>query len=49
VPRTRHGVLHRFGAVGRGVACGLALRHDHGSGYMSRDFRAEIRFLGIEA
>jgi transposase InsO family protein len=45
----RQGVLRHFGAIGRGVAEGLALRHDHGSNYMSRDFQAEIRFLGIES
>ena len=31
-----------------GSADGLQLRHDHGSVYMSDDFQAEIRFLGIE-
>jgi putative transposase len=30
-----------------GSAAGLQLRHDHGSVYMSDDFQAEIRFLGI--
>ena len=32
-----------------GVACGLKLRHDHGSNYMSGDFQDEIECLGIEA
>ena len=27
----------------------LRLRHDHGSQYVSRDFRKELRFLGIES
>jgi putative transposase len=45
----RQGVLRHFGAIGRGVAEGLALRHDHGSNYMSRDFQDEIRFLGAES
>ena len=45
----RQGVLCHFGAIGRDVAEGLALRHDHGSNYMSGDFRAEIRFLGVES
>jgi putative transposase len=45
----RQGVLRHFGAIGRGVAEGLALRHDHGSNYMSRDFQDEIRFLGVES
>jgi transposase InsO family protein len=31
------------------VRQGLALRHDHGSNYMSRDFQDEIRSLGIES
>src|SRR3712207_8966597 len=44
----RQGVLCRFGAIERDVAKGLALRHDHGSNYLSGDFQAEIRFLGIE-
>ena len=44
----RQGVLRHFGAVDRDAAKGLALRHDHGSNYMSGDFRSEIRFLGIE-
>jgi transposase InsO family protein len=45
----RQGVLRHFGAIGRGVAQGLALRHDHGSNYMSGDFQDEIAFLGIES
>jgi putative transposase len=49
VPRTRQGVLRHFGAIERDVAKGLALRHDHGSNYMSGDFQGEIRFLGIES
>jgi putative transposase len=44
----RQGVLRHFGALDRGAAEGLALRHDHGSNYMARDFQAEIRFLGIK-
>jgi transposase InsO family protein len=43
----RQGVLHHFGAIGPGVAAGLKLRHDHGSNYMSGDFQAEIKCLGI--
>ena len=38
----------RFGAFASDVAVGLQLRHDHGSQYVSHDFQAEIRFLGIE-
>ena len=30
-----------------GAATGLTMRHDHGSQYMSDDFHAELRFLGI--
>ena len=44
----RQGVLRQFGRIERDVAQGLALRHDHGSNSMSRDFQAEIRFLGVE-
>lgn len=43
----RQGVLRHFGGAGQGIAAGLALRHDHGSQYMARDFQKEIRFLGI--
>jgi putative transposase len=49
VPRTRQGVLRHFDSIGQGAAKGLALRHDHGSNYMPRDFQDEIRFLGIES
>lgn len=45
----RQGVLHHFGPIGAAVAAGLKLRHDHGSNYMSNDFQAEIKFLGIES
>jgi putative transposase len=45
----RQGVRERFGAFAGRVARGLRLRHDHGSQYVSHDFQAEIRFLGIEA
>ena len=29
------------------IAPGLAIRHDHGSAYMSDDFQQELRFLGM--
>jgi transposase InsO family protein len=45
----RQGVLRHFGAIEKDVAKGLALRHDHGSNYLSRDFQDEIGFLGIES
>jgi transposase InsO family protein len=44
----RRGVPRHSGAIGRGVAEGLALRHDHGSNHMPGDFQDEIRFLGVE-
>lgn len=43
----RQGVRDRFGAIGAGVAAGLAIRHDHGSVYLSADFRKELAFLGM--
>ena len=45
----RQGVRRHFGAIGKDVAAGLKLRHDHGPNYMSDDFQGEIAFLGIEA
>jgi transposase InsO family protein len=45
----RQGVKEYFGAFSAGSAEGLKLRHDHGSVYMSDDFQAEIKFLGMEA
>jgi putative transposase len=43
----RQGVRLHFGAFAKDIARGLALRHDHGSQYMSDDFQKELRFLGI--
>jgi putative transposase len=45
----KQAVRRCYGASGRDVAAGLRLRHDHGSQYVSRDFRKELRFLGIES
>jgi putative transposase len=45
----RQGVRRYFGAIGKGVARGLAVRHDHGSQYMSDAFQTEMHFLGIES
>src|SRR3712207_1277897 len=45
----RQGVRRCFGAFGKNVARGLALRHDHGPQYVSHDFQREIAFLGIES
>ncbi len=43
----RQGIQAHFAAYGEQVAAGLALRHDHGSQFMSDLFQAELRFLGI--
>jgi transposase InsO family protein len=43
----RQGIQTHFGAYGEQVAARLALRHDHGSQFMSDHFQAELRFLGI--
>ena len=45
----RQGVRARFGAIGKDVAAGLSLRHDHGSQYMAHDFQNGIRWLGISS
>ena len=45
----RQGVRHHFGSFAKNVASGLAVRHDHGSQYMSDTFQGELRFLGIES
>jgi putative transposase len=45
----RQGVRRCFGGFAQGIAAGLAVRHDHGSQYMSGDFQKELRFLGIES
>lgn len=45
----RQGVLCHFDCIEKDAALGLALRHDHGSNYMSGDFQDEIAFLGIES
>ncbi len=49
MPRTRQGVRRRFGGFAVSIAPGLAVRHDHGSQYVSHDFQRELRFLGIES
>lgn len=43
----RQGVLSSFSCYGPSVASGLALRHDHGSPFISDLFQSELRFLGI--
>jgi putative transposase len=45
----RQAVREHFGGFAKGAAAGLQLRHDHGSQYVSHDFQAEIRFLGIQS
>jgi putative transposase len=42
----RQGVREHFGGFEKGIAAGLAIRHDHGSAYMSDDFQGELTFLG---
>ena len=43
----RQGVCEHFGGFDRRIAVGLAIRHDHGSAYMSDDFHRELAFLGM--
>jgi len=43
----RQGVGTYLGAFGQDIAQGLALRHDHGSQYMSHVFQEELTVLGI--
>jgi transposase InsO family protein len=45
----RQGVRHSYGAFARGIACGLAIRHNHGSQYMSDVFQKELAFLGMKS
>ena len=45
----RQAVREYFGAYSAQAAAGLALRHDHGSVYLSDHFQDELRFLGIES
>jgi transposase InsO family protein len=45
----RQGLRQHFGGFGKAIAGGLAVRHDHGSQYMSDAFQKEIAFLGIES
>src|SRR4026208_1509601 len=44
-PGPQGGAEH-CGGVEKDAAQGLAIRHDHGSQYMSRDFQKEIAWLG---
>ena len=42
----RQGVREHFGGFSKGIASGLAVRHDHGSQYMSRASRRSCGSLG---
>src|SRR4051794_10892975 len=45
----KQAVRQGHGGFAKSIGAGLRLRHDHGSQYVSHDFQAEIRFLGIES
>lgn len=45
----RQGVRTHFGGYEKTIAEGLAIRHDHGSAYMSDDFQKELDFLGLRS
>ena len=45
----RQAVPERFGSYERQVAVGLAVRHDHGSVYISDVFQEELTLLGIQS
>lgn len=45
----RQAMREQFGDYREGAACGLKLRHDHGSQFMSDVYQGEIRFLGMES
>ena len=45
----RQGVRACFGRYDRDAAVGLALRHDHGSQFMSHQFQHELAFLGVRS
>jgi putative transposase len=45
----RQGVREHFGGFAKDIARGLAVRHDHGSQYLSDAFQHELAFLGIES
>jgi putative transposase len=45
----KQAVRQCHGGFAKGIAAGLRLRHDHGSQYVSHDFQAESRFLGIDS
>ena len=45
----RRAVRLQFGGFAEGIACGVRLRHGHGSQFMSDGFQSEIAFLGMES
>jgi len=45
----RQGVRQHFGGFAPAIAGGLAIRHDHGSQYMSDHFQKELAFLAIDS
>ena len=45
----RQGIRQHMGGYAAQRAAGLAVRHDHGSIYVSDDFQNELNFLGIES
>ena len=45
----RQGVREHFGRFEAKAAGGLTIRHDHGSNYLSGDFRRELSFLGMKS
>lgn len=45
----RQGVRDHLGAFSENVAQGLAIRHDHGSQFISNTYQKELRFLGIRS
>ncbi len=45
----RQGIREHFDGYREAVVDGLALRHDHGSQFMSDHFQTELRFLGIRS
>lgn len=42
----RQGVREHFGSYEQGATQGLAVRHDHGSQFLSRYYQGELAFLG---
>ena len=43
----KQGIKKHYGAIGKDVAKGLALRSDHGSQYVSDHFQTELKHFGI--